>query len=453
MTNAGALPPAWAGERSVTGGPEVIRHDSEELRRKMAESHARLGAVWPALGPYWLAVGVCGVLTLGAALAVGVLLAGGAEPRTKWGYLAAAVAVLVGSLQAAPVVAVLTRATRGYWAIPLRRIADLLGLAGIVSTPLCLILLYQLPDWQGRPSIWFDQLSAPQAPDAAAMTLLAVCGLALLWLSVRPDRRGWAGTPKAWAVLALALVVIGSLYVAVLVYVDMLVVADLAVSLVPGWHSSDMPVYMIFTGFEAGLAAVVVSVAAVRHFGGLEQYIPEDVFKGMSKLLLAFALLFVWFFWAEFLTYWYGRLPEERDFMRLFLFGPYLVPFAMSIFCCFLLPTAVLIWNAARSSVRATTFVALVILIGNFADRVRIFVPAWSLAGPLRPRFDMPAARVPDLWDALILLGVPAAVALLLLLGVRLVGPIALWEHHRDLLLRVQAPVLETSMPVIAKPD
>jgi hypothetical protein len=433
---------------------ELILHDPVSLGRAMARADIALRALRrPRAMAYWVAVGVCATLTAAATASVIVLLAGGAEPRTKWGYLAASVAVLVSSLQAGPAVAVITRATRGYWAIPLRRIADMLALSGIVSTPLFLILLYQLPDWQSRPSIWFGQVTAPQAPDAVAIVLFAFVGLGLLWLSSLPEKAHWTGSPRNWSLLLLSLVVVGSLYVTVLIYVDTLVVADMAVSLVPGWHSSNMPVYQVFTGLEGGLAAVIVATAAVRHFGHLQTYMPKDVFKGMSKLLLAFALLFVWFFWAEFLTYWYGRLPEEKELMRLFVFGPYLAPFAISIFCNFFLPVGVLIWNSARSSTAATTFVAVVILIGNYADRVRIYVPAWFLAGPVRPRFDVPPAQAPNAWDVLIVLGVPAAAVLLFLLALRFIPPISIWEHQRDLLLRVERPVLKTSMPVIARTD
>jgi hypothetical protein len=397
---------------------------------------------------------VSGALGLAAAAAVAYLLASGA-PAAEWGYAAAAGAVLVSSLQAAPVVSAITRFTRGFWGVPLRRAADLLALAGVVSTPLLLILLYQLPDWQGRPSIWFDAAGAPQAPDAAAIVLLALAGLAILAAGAWPERRGWAGTPRQWSAAMLALAVLGALYLALLLYVDMVVVSDLAVSLVPGWHSSDMPAYQVFTGFEAALAAVTVAVACLRRFGGLQAYIRDDVFKALGKLLLAFGLLFIWFFWAEFLTYWYGRLPDEKDLMRLFMFGSYLIPFGLSMLCNFLLPVALLIWNSVRASVAGVMAVAVLVLIGNVADRVRIYVASWALAGPVAAHFgpELPPGRIPDLADALILVGAPAAVACLFLLALRLMAPVAMWEHRRDVLLRLEQPFLKTVMPVVAKPD
>jgi hypothetical protein len=431
---------------------EIYRHDMADVRRRMAAAREDLQRP-PAGTLYWLAVTGTAILALAAAISVAFLALSGAQ-FVDWGYAAATAAFLVSSLQAAPAVSVISRLARGYWAISLRRTAELTALAGLVSTPLVLILLYHLPDWKDRSSIWFGLTTAPQAPDAVAIVLFAFAGLALLSLGLLPERRRWAGTSKQWEMLLLSSVLLGSFYIALLLYVDLFVVSDLAVSLVSGWHSADMPVYQAFTGFEGGLAAVILAVACVRRFGGLQHQIHDDVFKAMSKLLLAFALLFIWFFWAEFLTYWYGRLPDEKDLMRLLMFGSYVAPFGISIFCNFLVPLAVLMWNSARASIAATTAVAVVVLIGNFSDRVRIYVASWSVAGPVADHFGaLPPARLPDVADVLIVLGTPAAVVCLMLLAVRLVPPIAPWEQQRDLLLRFERPFGRAEMPIVAKVD
>ncbi len=371
-------------------------------------------------------------------------------PASTWGYAAATLAFLLSSVQAAPALAAMSRLARGHWASRLNRMAELLGLSGLITAPLGVILLYRLPDWKDRPSIWFGFVTAPQAPDAVAFVLFAATGLTILRLADRS-----MGTPKQWRVSTLSLALLGAFYIGLLLYVDMLVASDLAVSLVPGSHSSDMVVYQVFTGFQGTLAAVTVAVACVRHFGRLQESIGEDVFKALSKLLLGFSLLFIWFFWAEFLTFWYGRLPAEKDLMRLFMFDTYVVPFGLSILCNFILPVGLLIWNSVRASIRGTTVVAAIILIGNLADRVRLYVASWSLSGPVKDRFgpDLPPVHVPTLPDVLILLGGPAAVICLILLALRYVAPIAPWEYQRDRLLRVEQPYLQTTMPVVAKPE
>ena len=50
-----------------------------------------------------------------------------------------------------------TRLGRGYWGAPLRRLADTFGLAGLVSAPVLVLVLRQLPEWHARPSIWLPR--------------------------------------------------------------------------------------------------------------------------------------------------------------------------------------------------------------------------------------------------------------------------------------------------------
>src|SRR5437773_6211203 len=81
-------------------------------------------------------------------------IAGGPLPYAKWGYPAATLAFLASTAQATPMLAFATRLAKGYWALPARRVAELGALSGLVTTPLFIVLLWQLPDFTGRPSIW-----------------------------------------------------------------------------------------------------------------------------------------------------------------------------------------------------------------------------------------------------------------------------------------------------------
>src|SRR6188508_398234 len=126
-------------------------------------------------GPrYWLAVAILGVLAVGGIIALALLAAGGPEPRVRWAYPAAMLSFILSSAQAAPILALATRLTRGYWSVPLRRLAELGAVAGLVTAPLFILLLVQLPDWHHRPSIWQDWPGAPQLWDSIAIVLLAV---------------------------------------------------------------------------------------------------------------------------------------------------------------------------------------------------------------------------------------------------------------------------------------
>lgn len=435
---------------------------SEEATRDLL---ARLGR---GGGAYWPAIQVLAALAVVGLVALVILVASGPQPYSKWGYAAAVLAFLLSTAQAAPALAFATRLAKGYWGVPLRRVAELLGLSGLVTTPLFIILLFQLPDWHGRPSIWSDWPGAPHLWDSIFIVVLSLTGLALLYLGSLPDfaaardagnrlagrlALAWRGTIRQWQVLSGGIVVLGAFYLMVLTFVHVFIISDLAISLVPGWKSAVIPPYHGVSALQAGVATTLVTLFLVRRLGGLERYISVDPFWGAAKLLLGLSLMFFYFTWSELITTWYGRLPEEPLILGLFMFGPYLPLFVLSFCLNFVLPFLLLIWNPIRVSISGPAFVGALVLVGNFIDRIRIYVASWSVAGPVGAHLEhLPDPVLPGVLDLLILVGAPAAVALLFLLGLRLVPPISLWEHKSALLLAVEEPYLRAEVRVVAKP-
>jgi hypothetical protein len=421
-------------------------------------------------GGFWLVVLVLAVLVIVGFLGLIMLASGGAEPRARWGYAAAVFAFLFSTFQAAPALAFMTRLAKGFWGIGLRRAAELGTLAGLVTTPLFLVIVNQLPDWHGRTSIWFDWPGAPQLWDSVAVIILALTGLAVLYLSSIPDfaasaqlrggsfarslSLGWSGTQRQWQVLSGGIVVLGAFYLMMYTIVTVFIVGDLALSLVPGWNSSVFPPYHGVSALQAGLATTLLIAGALRRFGGMGPYIRMDAFWGASKPMLAMSLLFFYFTWSEIIIPWYGRTPREQAILELLMFGPYLPLFIISFACNFVLPFFLLIWNPIRVSVTGPIFVAAIIVFGNFVDRIRIYVASWSVAGPpgIHALEHVPGPYLPALPEVLLVVGAVAAVGALYLLALRLVPGVSIWETQYGLLLKVEQPYMRTEVAVVAKP-
>ena len=404
-----------------------------------------------------IAVGVLAALTLVGMVGLVSLALSGPEPRGRWGYVAGTAVFVLSACQVAPAVAFTTRLGRGFWGARLRRVADVFGLSGLISAPVLVLLLLELPDWHDRPSIWFDWPGAPVAWDAVAVLGLAVAGAALVWFDTWPERRTarWVGTTRQWRALTRGLIVLGALYCLLLVFVHLLVASDLALSLVPGWHSAVIPAYQVVSGYEAAIALAVVALAVIRWLDPSAGSRP-DAFHSCAKLLLALGLLWFYFVWCELLTYWYGRTPDEQSLLGLFMFGPGAGLFLVSLLGQFLLPVSVLIWHKARTSPRVTTGVAAAVLIGSFVDRLRLYVGAWAVATP-RPQEHLPdplpPLPLPGLAELAACVGILAAVGLVVLLTLRRSGAVARWEVEAVERLTPERRLLRTRVPVVARPS
>jgi molybdopterin-containing oxidoreductase family membrane subunit len=250
-------------------------------------------------------------------------------------------------------------------------------------------------------------------------------------------------------VLTRGIIALGSLYAMIVVFVHLLVVSDLAVSLVPGWHSAVIAPYHVSSGFLAAIATAVLMLGATHQ-------LDARIARSCAKLLLALALLWFYFVWCELLTNWYGRTPDEQSVLSLFMFGPGAGLFAVAALCEFAVPLVVLVWNGARSSPTVVTVVALVVVLGSYADRVRLFVPAWTVIAPPAAQHlpdHLPSLPLPDLAVASACIGMLALTTLVIASAVRRVSPVSDWEVNAVERLTPERPVLRTRTVIVARPS
>jgi len=446
---------------------DVVRVTPEYAAQDLSSRPSRSsGLFWIAL----LILAVVGVIGLVALVREG---AAGPEPRARWGYIVAIAAFIFSTFQAAPALAFMTRLAKGFWGISLRRAAELGAVGGLVSTPIFLVALRQLPTWEGRRSVWFGWPNAPQFYDGLFFITLAVLGLAILYVSCIPDfaamrylrgrglgralSLGWTGTQKQWTVLSAGIVVLGGLYLMTYAVLTVFLVSDMAMSLVPGWGSSVFAPYHGVSSLQAGIATTLLIAGVLRASGGMRPYLRLDSFWSAAKPLLATSLLFFYFTWMELMIPWYGKTPREQAMLELMMFGPYMWMFITAFVCCFVLPFLLLIWNPIRVSIRGPIFVAAIIAFGIFIDRMRIYAASWLVSGlpPNPPEMEpghLPPVYVPALPEILVIVGALAAVGALYLLATRLVPAMSMWETQYGLLLKVEEPFMRTEIAVVAKP-
>ena len=424
------------------------------------------------------------LLALGAVFVLGIIAfifraLGGFDDsqRDEWGYYSAMFAFLLVTAGSAPVVAVALRLTRNHWRRPLSRISELYAVVGLLSLLWFLPLMALLPPIEGRKTLWvFDEF--PGVPiwwDFFAVLGLVVCGLALVTLSALPDMallarhddglRGrilgriagsWRGTWDQWNYHRRGLWALGALYFMLLIMVHTLINVDFVMSLVPGWKDSILPAHQALTGLQAALGSVLVAAFLVRMLGGYKKYIPMETFWSASKILLGLSLLWGYFWFAGFVTFWYGRAPVEQAVLKTFMFESYRVPFLLNFFFSFLVPFTMLIWNPVRRSAIGPTIAGASVVLGAFFMTVRLYVPAFGIPDEVLtlPALEtVPLPIKPDAWDILIILGGVAGGALVYMLAAKLIPILSIWEVKEGLLYQRVRPFLRKRYQVLGKPE
>ena len=99
--------------------------------------------------------------------------------------------------------------------------------------------------------------------------------------------------------------------------------------------------------------------------------------------------------------------------------------------------------------------VGVIIIIGNFFDRLRIYVNTWSIeqVGGHELHEIPHNIGYPGILEILVFVGMLSAVALMILLASRVAPFVSLWETREALLLRVVRPFGVGHAHVVAKPD
>ena len=418
---------------AAVGPPATPEELTEEVLHQSRQTGPRMRNAMIALG----------VLSLLGLVGIVMRFMGGTDDHTAWNFYAVAFVYVFSLTMAVPVVSIALRFARAQWRRPTSRAAELFAIAGPVNLIFFIPLLIALPPLEGRKSLWMDWELAPWLPDIVMMLFLVATGLAFLYTSLLPDlaavrdhgsgrsqawaarfARGWIGTDQQWATHKSALGILGAFYITAYVMTHLVVSTDLAMSLVPGWKDPIFPAFHAVTGFQMGLAVLLVSMFLLRKLGGLGRYFEVDQFWGYSRILLGVTLFWFYFWWSGFILFWYGRLPHEQSIIALLMFGdpatepllsrPQLLMFAGAIGLSFIVPLLLIMWNFLRRSILGPTVVAVVIIVGGLFDRMRIYSNSWSVDQVEGHGLDaIPPINAPGLADVFVLVGMISAVLFL----------------------------------------
>jgi len=381
---------------------------SAERRQEIARHNAAMLSSlepprwrWYLLAFFLGAVVAWGLYAFTIQVATGMGVTGIDRP-VMWGIYIINFVFWVGLSHSGTMVSAILRLSHAGWRRPILRGAEAMtvfsitvgGLFPLIHLGRNWIFYYMLP-LPTQYGLW-PNFRSPLLWDMMAINTYILGSTIFLYVGMLPDlalvrdrsrgwRRlfyavlalGWRGTAQQWRAYARASTMLAALIIPVAVSVHSIVAWDFAVTLVPGWHSTIFAPYFVIGAITSGVAAVITLMIVIRKAFHLEDYLRPIHFDNMGKLLLAVALLWSYFYFADVLTTWYGHQPIEWEVFS-FMAGRYGPLLFLMLLGNTVLPIFLLCVKKIRRSVPAMLVITLMVNVGMFIERFLIIVPSLS---------------------------------------------------------------------------
>jgi hypothetical protein len=159
---------------------------------------------------------------------------------------------------------------------------------------------------------------------------------------------------------------------------------DLVMSLEPHWFSGLLGGYVVVGTFYSGFAFLVVLVALWSR-GRATWVMPPAEVQDLAKLVFATSILWMYFFWSQYLVIWYGNVPiETRYVVSRFFSDPWRTVAITACIIGWLIPFGYLLGRlTGRPPERHGPLVAIACLslVAIFLERIVLVYPSVLKAG------------------------------------------------------------------------
>ena len=368
----------------------------------------------------------------------------------SWGiYISNFVFFVASSLVGSLITAILRLADVS-WSTPLTRIAEIIAVSAITLAAIIIVVD------MGRPERFYNlfihgRLQSPIIWDVVVIITYFFVSLLLLYLPLLPDftillkpesrRAGsrphffyrffgsfWKNTPEQIKISNRAIAILSVTIIPVAFAIHTVTSWLFATTYRPGWDSTNFGAYFISGAFLVGAGAVLVAMYAFRDAYKLENYITEDHFDKMGKVVIGLALLYLYFNINEYLVPAYKMEKAEEDHLMGLFIGRFARVFWFAIFSAMIVPIAILIFKKGRKPLPA--FIAgCLVVVGSWFKRYIIVTP--TMLHPFLPMYQSPEKfyhYFPSLEEWLIAGGSLAGMLLIITIFARILPIIPIQE-------------------------
>lgn len=244
---------------------------------------------------------------------------------------------------------------------------------------------------------------------------------------------GFRGSDRQWRHYRAVYGVLAAIMAPMVVSVHSIVGLDFAGAATVGWHSTQFPPFFVFGALLSGFATVLLLIVPLRRLLKLESFITGRHFDILGKLLLTSSLCLGYAYLMDAFTTFYGGDRAEILLFKSKIAGEFALLYWATILFNVLAPQLMWIQRLRLNEVTVAG-VALGVIVGMWLERYEIVVMS------LR-RTRLPSAwgdYHATMWDWLTLLGSVGLFAAGVLLAIRVLPAISMFEM-RLLIKKAQA--------------
>ncbi|MCK4801706.1 MAG: polysulfide reductase NrfD [Anaerolineales bacterium] len=312
-----------------------------------------------------------------------------------WGVYITNFVFFIGLAHSGTFISAILRIAGQEWRKPLTRAAEAITLFSLPFGVASIVIDMGRPD-RLLNMVIYGRLQSPLLWDITAVSLYLFSSVVFFYLSLLPDialcrdrlrnkpewqrkmyqilALGWEGRPEQYHRLEKVLDGMAVFMSLLVVTVHTVVSWVFGMTIQPGWHSALIGPFFLIGAIFSGTAAVVIVLAILRRVYGIQKALPIALFNSLRKLLIVFTLGWLYMMVAEFLTIFYGSIPEEMEVFWQKFTGDFAAIFWVMIIFVFVIPLIILIFKG-KDSIRWMVTASVLINIGMWLERYIVIVP------------------------------------------------------------------------------
>lgn len=324
----------------------------------------------------------------------------GSNPSPAWQIFLVNFLFWTGVSAAGIVFSCILRITNARWARPLLRTSE--GLSAFLPISLILlfvvfagseyILPYATEHYHHPKDVWLN-MKFVFGRNIIAFIILFILSYYYLYSSLRQDlggagdkltglagwiASGWKGEDERKTIWKR----LGTLAPAILIFYAIsfsFFAWDFMMSLNPYWFSTLFGPYYFMASFVASLGLTIILSIMLRRRLGLDEYLIDNQYHDMGKILQGFSLFWVYLFFSQLLPIWYANMPEETGFVITRIKEePFRALSWAVLSCCFIIPFAGLIPRTNKIVKPILVFIASISVTGFFVEKYVLVIPSLS---------------------------------------------------------------------------